>query len=100
MTLSPGLGPVRSGPWALAGAAAEAAPKPKPEAPIDIPPSLDSSSPSLGPNQFRFKKMRRKSPDDPKPGGSKQQRYAGQPADRRRPRGPAVAAAAAALQGA
>eukprot|EP00959_Pyramimonas_sp_CCMP1952_P224420 4692552-Pyramimonas_sp.AAC.1 len=36
-------GPVRRGPWAPAGATAKAALKPKPETPIDISPSSDSS---------------------------------------------------------
>eukprot|EP00959_Pyramimonas_sp_CCMP1952_P084304 1763334-Pyramimonas_sp.AAC.1 len=76
-----------------------AAPKPKPEAPIDVPPSSGSSSPSLGPDQIRPKKKKWESPDDPNPGDSKQQRSAGQPADRRRSRRPAVAAAAAAFHG-
>eukprot|EP00959_Pyramimonas_sp_CCMP1952_P233502 4880274-Pyramimonas_sp.AAC.1 len=39
------------------------------------------------------------SPGGPNPGGSKQQRHAGQPADRQHSRGPAVAAAAARFQG-
>eukprot|EP00959_Pyramimonas_sp_CCMP1952_P065256 1362373-Pyramimonas_sp.AAC.1 len=96
--LDPDRDPMRSGPGAPAGATAKATPKPKPEAIIDNPPSLDSSSPSLGPDQFRPKRKKRKSLDDPNPGDSKQQRYAGQPADRQRSRGPAVAAAAAAFQ--
>eukprot|EP00959_Pyramimonas_sp_CCMP1952_P095306 1993094-Pyramimonas_sp.AAC.1 len=45
--LKPDRGPVRYGQGAPAGATAKAAPKPKPEALIDIPPSSDSSSPSL-----------------------------------------------------
>eukprot|EP00959_Pyramimonas_sp_CCMP1952_P085851 1795831-Pyramimonas_sp.AAC.1 len=97
--LNPGWDPVRYGPWALAGATAKAAPTPKPETPIDISPFSDSSSPSLGPDQLRPNQKKRESPDDPNPGDSKQQRSAGQPADRRRSRGPAVAAAAAAFQG-
>eukprot|EP00959_Pyramimonas_sp_CCMP1952_P329032 6888452-Pyramimonas_sp.AAC.1 len=48
---------------------------------------------------IRPRKKERKSPDDLSPGGSKQQRYAGQPADRQRPIGPAVAVAAARFQG-
>eukprot|EP00959_Pyramimonas_sp_CCMP1952_P261470 5466901-Pyramimonas_sp.AAC.1 len=84
---------------APAGATAKATPKPKPEAIIDILPSSDSPSPSLGPDQFRPKRRKKKSPDDPNPGNSKQQPHAGQLADRQRSRGPAVSSAAAAFQG-
>eukprot|EP00959_Pyramimonas_sp_CCMP1952_P437037 9150671-Pyramimonas_sp.AAC.1 len=87
--LNPGRGPMRCGPGAPAGATAKPAPKPTPEAIIDIPPSSDSSSPLLGPDQFRPKRQKRKSPGDPNPGDSKQQRSAGQSADRRRSREPA-----------
>eukprot|EP00959_Pyramimonas_sp_CCMP1952_P299578 6265983-Pyramimonas_sp.AAC.1 len=73
---------------------------PKPDA-IDLPSSSDSPSPSghLGLDHLKLQNKKRKSPDDPNPGGSKQQRCAGQPADRQRSRGPAAAAAAAAFQG-
>eukprot|EP00959_Pyramimonas_sp_CCMP1952_P211771 4431700-Pyramimonas_sp.AAC.1 len=68
-------------------------PKPKTDPPIDMSPSSDSSSQSksLGRDQLRPppKQKKRKSPDDPNPGDSMQQRPAGQPADRRRSRGPA-----------
>eukprot|EP00959_Pyramimonas_sp_CCMP1952_P463265 9484636-Pyramimonas_sp.AAC.1 len=89
--LNPGRNPVRYGPWIPAGATAKAAPKPKPDPPIDISPSSDSSNPSLGPDRLAPppKQKKRKRPDDPSPGDSTQQRPAGQPADRRRSRGPA-----------
>eukprot|EP00959_Pyramimonas_sp_CCMP1952_P212626 4448855-Pyramimonas_sp.AAC.1 len=59
---NPGRGPMRHGPGAPAGGAAKATPKPKPKAIIDIPPSSDSSSPSLGPDQVRPKRKKRKKP--------------------------------------
>eukprot|EP00959_Pyramimonas_sp_CCMP1952_P164314 3435031-Pyramimonas_sp.AAC.1 len=96
--LNPDRGPARCAPGAPAGAAAKAAPKSKPET-VDLPPSSASSSPSLGPDQLKPEKTERGGPGDPNPGGSKQQRYAGQPVGRQRSRGPAVAAAAARFQG-
>eukprot|EP00959_Pyramimonas_sp_CCMP1952_P461202 9481197-Pyramimonas_sp.AAC.1 len=86
---------MRHAPGAPAGATANSIPKPKPET-IDLASSPDSSSLSHSPDQRKpEKKNEMESPDDPDPGGSKQPRYAGQPADRQRSRGPAVAAAAA-----
>eukprot|EP00959_Pyramimonas_sp_CCMP1952_P106633 2229689-Pyramimonas_sp.AAC.1 len=66
--LNPDRDPVRYVPEAPARATAKAAPKPKPDAPIEVPPSSDSSSPSLGPDLFRPERKKRKSPDYPNPG--------------------------------
>eukprot|EP00959_Pyramimonas_sp_CCMP1952_P288299 6028681-Pyramimonas_sp.AAC.1 len=80
--LNPDRGPMRHAPGTPAGATAKVNLKPQPET-TDLPSSSDSSSPSLGPDHLKLK----------------QQRYAGQPADRQRSGGPAVAAAAVAFQG-
>eukprot|EP00959_Pyramimonas_sp_CCMP1952_P116240 2430192-Pyramimonas_sp.AAC.1 len=54
--LNPDQGPMRYIPGAPAGAAAKATRKPKPET-VDLLPSSDSSSPSLGPDQLAPKKI-------------------------------------------